>query len=226
MRIKSTKVGFILIRENCMPGIREVKKRKTRNAIMEAAVRLFSEKGFEKTSIEQLARTAGIGKGTIYSYFQTKTEIFHAFCEDELDFIHSELKSKTDPDASLIEQLMVLYIGEFNLVSKNKEFGRLLMQQMAFPVETDHVKTRAIDDRWLTLVFSICSRAQERNELRRDIDLLSIAGHFYGLYIMTISAWYSGRMQTEEVGPGLRMLFQQALEGLAPSDGTETVQQC
>jgi AcrR family transcriptional regulator len=72
MRIKSTRVDFILIREICMPGIREVKKRKKRNAIMEAAVRLFSEKGFEKTSIEQLARTAGIGKGTIYSYFQTK----------------------------------------------------------------------------------------------------------------------------------------------------------
>jgi AcrR family transcriptional regulator len=209
-----------------MPGIREVKKRKTRNAIMEAAVRLFSEKGFEKTSIDQLARTAGIGKGTIYSYFQTKTEIFHAFCEDELDFIHSELVSKTDPDALLVDQLMVLFIGEFNLVSKNKDFGRLLMQQMVFPVETDHAKTRAIDDRWLTLVFSICRRAQERNELRRDIDLLYISSHFYALYIMTISAWYSGRIQTEEVGPGLRMLFQQALEGLAPSNGAKTVQQC
>jgi AcrR family transcriptional regulator len=218
-------VDFWINRENGMLGIREQKKRKTRNAIMEAAIRLFSEKGFEKTSIEQLARTAGIGKGTIYSYFQTKTEIFHAFCEDELDFIHSELLAKTDPDALLIEQLMVLFIGEFNLVSKKKEFGRLLMQQMVFPVETDHVKTRKIDDRWLTLVFSICRRAQERNELRRDIDLLYIASHFYGLYITTISAWYSGRIQTEEVGPGLRILFQQALDGLAPPDGARKTQQ-
>ncbi len=48
-----------------MPGIREQKKRKKRNAIMEAAVRLFREKGFDKTSIEQLARAAGIGKGTL-----------------------------------------------------------------------------------------------------------------------------------------------------------------
>jgi AcrR family transcriptional regulator len=189
---------------------------------MEAAVRLFSEKGFEKTSIEQLALAAGIGKGTIYSYFQTKTEIFHAFCEDELDFIHSELLAKTDPDALLIEQLMILYMGEFSLISKNKEFGRLLMQQMVFPVETDHVKTREIDDRWLTLVFSICRRAQDRNELRRDIDLLYISSHFYGLYIMTVSTWYSGRIQTEEVDAGLRMLFQQALDGLAPSDRVKT----
>jgi AcrR family transcriptional regulator len=199
-----------------MQGIREQKKRKTRNAIMEAAVRLFSENGFEKTSIEQLARAAGIGKGTIYSYFQTKTEIFHAFCEDEFDFIRGELLTKTDPDSPLIEQLMILYLGEFSLISKNKEFGRLMMQQMVFPVETEHVKTRDIDDRWLALVFSIYKRAQERNELRRDIDLLYIAGHFYGLYIMAVSAWYSGRIQTEEVGPGMRLLFQQALEGLAP----------
>jgi AcrR family transcriptional regulator len=209
-----------------MEGIREQKKRRTRNAIMEAAVRLFSEKGFEKTSIEQLARAAGIGKGTIYSYFQTKTEIFHAFCEDELDFIHSELLAKTDPIALLIDQLMILYMGEFSLISRNKEFGRLLMQQMVFPVETDHVKAREIDDRWLMLVFSICRRAQDRNELRRDVDLLYIASHFYGLYIMTISAWYSGRIQTEEVEPGLRTLFQQALDGLAPSDMARTIQQC
>jgi AcrR family transcriptional regulator len=205
-----------------MQGIREQKKQKTRSAIMEAAVRLFSENGFEKTSIEQLARAAGIGKGTIYSYFQTKTEIFHAFCEDELDFIHSELLTKTDPDSPLIEQLMILYMGEFSLISKNKEFGRLLLQHTVFPVETEYLKTRDIDDRWLALVFSIYRRAQERHELRNDIDLLYIAGHFYGLYIMAVSAWYSGRIQTVEVGPGMRMLFQQALDGLAPSVAGKT----
>jgi AcrR family transcriptional regulator len=183
---------------------------------MEAAVRLFSEKGFDKTSIEQLARAAGIGKGTIYSYFQTKTEIFHAFCEDELDFIHGELLTKTDLDSPLIEQLMIMYMAEFTLVSKNKEFGRLFMQQMVFPVETEYVKTRDMDDRWLALVFSIYQRARERNELRQDVDLLYVAGHFYAFYVLAVSAWYSGRIQTEEVGPGLRLLFQQALEGLAP----------
>ena len=183
---------------------------------MEAAVRLFSEKGFEKTSIEQLARAAGIGKGTVYSYFQTKTEIFHAFCEDELDLIRHEILTKADPEAPLIEQLMILHMGEFNLISKNKEFGRLLMQHMVFPMEIERVKTRMVDDRWLDLVFSIYKRAQERDELRKDIDLLFVSGHFGGLYIMAVSAWYAGRIQEEEFEMGLRMLFQQALDGLAP----------
>jgi len=185
---------------------------------MDAAVRLFSEKGFERTSIEQLARAAGIGKGTIYSYFQTKSEIFHAFCEDELDCIHHEFLTNADPDTFLVNQLMILYMGEFNLISRNKEFGRLLMQHMVFPMEKESVKTREMDAHWLDLVFSLYRRAQQRGELRKDVDLLFISGHFSGLYIMAISAWYSGRIRTEEFEETLQALFQQAIEGLAPLD--------
>ncbi len=202
-----------------MQGIREQKKKQTRKAIMEAAVRLFSEKGFEKTSIEQLAKAAGVGKGTIYSYFQKKTEIFHAFCEDEMEVIYGKFMAQADPDAPLIEQLMILYMEEFRMISENKEFGRLFMQQMIFPLETEHIKTREVEDRWLDLMYAIYRRAQERNELRKDIDLLYITGHFYGLYIMAVSSWYAGRIRKEELEPGMHLLFQQALEGLAPPDG-------
>ncbi len=203
---------------------REEKKRKTKKAIIGAAVRLFSEKGFEKTSIEELARKAGIGKGTIYTYFQTKTEIFHAFCEEQLEFIHNELTHKTDVDAPLIDQLMTIYMGEFSHVTQNKEFGRLFMQQIVFPQEIEQIKAQEIDNKWLNLVFSVYKRAQDRNELRKDIDLLFIAGHFYGLYIMSVSAWYAGRIETNQVEPGMRMLFQQALSGLSPNSNRQDQQ--
>ncbi len=203
---------------------REEKKRKTKKAIIGAAVRLFGEKGFEKTSIEELARKAGIGKGTIYTYFQTKTEIFHAFCEEQLEFIHTELANKTDVDAPLIDQLMTIYMGEFRHVTHNKEFGRLFMQQIVFPQEIEQIKAQEIDNKWINLVFSVYKRAQDRNELRKDIDLLFIAGHFYGLYIMSVSAWYAGRIQTDQVEPGMRMLFQQALSGLSPNSNRQDQQ--
>ncbi len=196
---------------------REERKRKTKKAIIKAAVKLFSEKGFEKTSIEELAREAGIGKGTIYTYFQTKTEIFHAFCEEELEYIFEELIHNTDSNAPLIDQLLTIYMGEFRYVTKNKEFGRIFMQQIIFPLEVEHLKMNELDDKWLNLMYEIYAKAQARNELRKDIDLLFIAGHFYGLYIMAVSAWYSGRIPTEQVEPGMRMLFQQALDGLAHS---------
>lgn len=200
-----------------MSSVREEKKRKTKKAIIKAAVKLFDQKGFEKTSIEELAREAGVGKGTIYTYFQTKSEIFYAFCEEQLEFIHNELASKTDPDAPLIEQLMTVFMGEFIHVTQNREFGRFFMQQTLFPEDKDKGRWEDVDNRWLELLFSIYKQAQERNELRKEVDLLYLAGHFYALYILVVSSWYSGRIETEEVSPGMRLLFEQALEGLAPS---------
>jgi AcrR family transcriptional regulator len=59
-----------------MSGIREQKKLETRKAILDAAVKLFAEKGFDQTSIEDIATEAGIGKTTIYGYFPNKNDIF------------------------------------------------------------------------------------------------------------------------------------------------------
>ena len=74
-----------------MTGVREKKKQQTHKAILDAAIKLFTEKGFEQTSMEELARAAGIGKSTIYGYFKAKDDIFRAFCAAELDFAFEEL---------------------------------------------------------------------------------------------------------------------------------------
>ncbi len=75
-----------------MAGLREEKKKATKAAIMEAAITLFGEQGYDHTSISALAKVAGVGKGTIYSYFTSKNEILLAFCEEELAFMHEEIK--------------------------------------------------------------------------------------------------------------------------------------
>ncbi len=199
-----------------MGVLREQKKQQTRQAIMQAAVKLFSEKGFEKTSIEELAREAGIGKGTIYSYFQTKTDILHAFCEDELDCLHQELTGNADKEIPILQQMVAIYMSEFKLITENREFGRLFMQQTAFPRDVDLERHLANEDNYFKLLFPLLEKAQERGELRSDLELLYITGHFYGLYLLLVSAWFTGRIQTEEAEFALETLFRQAMEGLQP----------
>jgi AcrR family transcriptional regulator len=68
-----------------------VDKEEKKNEIMMAAVRLFARKGFEKTTISDIAVEAGIGKGTVYEYFSNKEEMihqsFHFFLKQtEMDF--------------------------------------------------------------------------------------------------------------------------------------------
>ncbi|MFH1155085.1 MAG: TetR/AcrR family transcriptional regulator [Pseudomonadota bacterium] len=199
-----------------MAGKRESNKRQTRKSIMEAAVRLFGEKGFDHTSIEELAQAAGIGKGTIYTYFRTKNDILYAFCEDGLELIRQELEP--DRDLTLLEKLLTLFQSEFRYFSRNRDFGRLYMQEAVFPRPADLDAHLALDNRYFDLMFPMFQQAMDRGELRRDLEPLHIAGHFYGLYIMTVSAWYSGYLNSEsEIFKAMQTLFRQALDGLAPS---------
>ncbi|MHB8788357.1 MAG: TetR/AcrR family transcriptional regulator [Desulfobulbaceae bacterium] len=205
-----------------MAGVRDQKKKQTRKAIMEAALKLFSRQGYEHTSIDQLARAAGIGKGTVYSYFQAKSEIFLAFCEEQLEFVYQELAAKSNPEAPLGEQLLTLFMGEFRFISRNREFGRILLQETVFPKDFTGTRARELDDKYIALLTPIFKRAQQRGELRTDLELILATGHFYALYIMTVSGWYMGRLHTEEdVAMGMEFLFEQALRGLAPTTARE-----
>ena len=183
---------------------------------MQAAVQLFSEKGFEKTSIEELARAAGIGKGTIYGYFQTKSDILHAFCEDELENLHHQLTTSADQEIPILEQMVRIYMSEFRHITENREFARLFMQQTAFPRDVDRRRHLANEDQYFRLLFPLLERAQAKGELRPDLEPLHLTGHFYGLYLLLVSAWFSGRVATEEAETALTTLFRQALEGLQP----------
>lgn len=205
-----------------MSGLRETKKKKTRQAIINAAIDLFSKKGFENTSVDKLAKAAGVGKSTIYGYFKTKNEIFLAFCEDQIDFVFSDLARNRDPDAPLKEQLFTLFMGQFRYVTKNFDFGRILAREMVFPKELTIEKSNDISERYLNALGEILTRAISRKELRDDLELLYISGHFYALYIIVLSAWYERRFETEaEIELALQKLLRQAMEGLASRDGQQ-----
>jgi AcrR family transcriptional regulator len=67
------------------PGRLERRKAKTRAAIISAASQLFHERGYEVTSIQQIAELADTGVGTLYGYFDSKEEILREVLETERD---------------------------------------------------------------------------------------------------------------------------------------------
>ncbi|MCF8056938.1 MAG: TetR/AcrR family transcriptional regulator [Desulfocapsa sp.] len=198
-----------------MSTVREEKKKTTKKAILQAAIRLFGKNGYKNTTIEQLAKEAGIGKGTVYGYFNTKSEILYAFCEDEMEYIHQQLAGKSNQDDPILEQVLTFFMAEFHYITKNPGFGRLFMQEMIFPKPNfqQGQQDKAVQN-YLAMIIPIITRAQERGELRAELDPLDICGHFYALYLILVHSCYAKMTPYDQAETTLRRLFTQVIEGL------------
>ncbi len=200
-----------------MVKLREHKKQQTRRAILKTAAEMFEKNGYENTSISQLAAGAGIGKGTIYGYFSTKKDILNAFFEDELDSIHEELKKKVDPARSILDQMVTLFMTEYDYMMNNPEFGRIYLQECIFPTKEPQFDYKEQENRYFDLIFPLIENGQAKGELRADLEPLHICGHFYALFLLILHTNYTKFIKPEDTETAMRTLFSQALSGLQPN---------
>ena len=74
------------------PGLRERKKQRTRDTIARAALRLFAERGYDETTLAEIAEAADVAPRTIFAHFENKEDILFS---DEMG-IFNELKRRLD----------------------------------------------------------------------------------------------------------------------------------
>jgi AcrR family transcriptional regulator len=84
-------------------GLRERKKQQTRELLAETARRLFSERGFERVSVAEIAREADVSEKTVFNYFPTKEDLVYwrlsTFEEELLETIRSRAPGESVLDA-------------------------------------------------------------------------------------------------------------------------------
>jgi AcrR family transcriptional regulator len=77
-----------------MPRITAAREQEVRDRIVRASLRVFAEKGFDRTTMQDVVRESGLSVGAIYTYFRSKDELILAGCDLITDQEMGELRKR------------------------------------------------------------------------------------------------------------------------------------
>ncbi|MED4082524.1 TetR family transcriptional regulator [Halalkalibacterium halodurans] len=97
------------------------KSKETYRAILQAAIDVMKDKGFEKASIGEIAKRAGVAHGTFYTYFQAKNEIIPAIADEILQDQLHQLQNRIQEDDDVQTLIRELIDVSFTLTKSYKE---------------------------------------------------------------------------------------------------------
>jgi AcrR family transcriptional regulator len=117
--------------EEAETGLRERKKHRTREAIVDAAMALFDERGFEGTTVADIAARADIAPRTYFAYFPSKEDVVFADFEETLASLQGRLRDR-EPGETAIDALrawLVGKLGETDFADKREGCRRRLIRE-------------------------------------------------------------------------------------------------
>lgn len=103
---------------------------KTKKLIFDAAVKCFSKKGFHKSTMDEIAETAGVAKGTLYYHFKSKEDIFKFVIDEGMTVIVNEINDKTAKLDNPVDKVAAVCEVQFQMTIKYIEFFRTVLSQM------------------------------------------------------------------------------------------------
>lgn len=105
-------------------------KKSKREAIIYSALELFERDGFHKTKVEEIAKRANVGKGTIYEYFDSKKDLFCQMIQYMLDRYIDITKEVVEEDVDPITKLHNLLKLQLELTKIHGSLGHMIQVQV------------------------------------------------------------------------------------------------
>ena len=95
---------------------------RTKRRIFTTAIKLFAEKGFDSTGIEEITAVAGYAKGALYYHFETKEDLFDLLLEEGSKLLSNSIEIKMKKCKNALEMIKAVLMIEIKIIIKYEEF--------------------------------------------------------------------------------------------------------
>jgi TetR/AcrR family fatty acid metabolism transcriptional regulator len=136
-----------------------------RAAILDAARSVLARRGFACGIMDEIAREAGIAKGTIYLYFRSKTDIYKAVFELDMKALMRRTMKRIDAAKSLQDKIRAFAFARLENADTQKEFFRIMDSEEENLAMTRAQYTEFLHEPVLRLASAI-EEASKRGEIR------------------------------------------------------------
>ncbi len=140
----------------------ETKKNKTRNLILKKAAEVFTDKGIQNTTIEDVTKHLGKAKSLIYYYFSDKETLYKEVLENEINSLRNKVNEKLNSTVDPISKLRMYF--ELR-IQKTKELINLLPFKNHLDENLPFIKEmrKKYDDEETTIIKKILEEGAKRN---------------------------------------------------------------
>lgn len=103
---------------------------KTKEAICESAIKVFSERGYKGATMDEIAIVAGVAKGTLYYNFNSKEEIFNYIIQRGINSLREKINDTKESSLDEIKKLKKICKIQLTMFFENRDFFKVLLSQL------------------------------------------------------------------------------------------------
>ncbi len=116
----------------------EEAKEAKRQLLIHAAIEMFAQKGFHETKMQDIADFAGVGKGTLYEYFETKEELFLAVYDSWIDEYEADMLRQSERPLDPVSKASALIDTTVEFYEKHADHAAILLEFWAHAIRSQN----------------------------------------------------------------------------------------
>ena len=184
-----------------------------RNQIIQAANKMFTQKGFHETTIKDICDASGLGPGTLYNYIHKKEDILYLVYEKLTTMLTQAGRDVVGGnDRDPLDQLKTLLNETISIVWENQELVRLMYRETAALDKESLYAVLGEESRYVKYVESILKRARKKGVIQNTHTGMAANIIVYLLAFIAMRRWnLKDRFNGREIKSGLMDFIMRAL---------------